>query len=88
MANHKSAIKRHRQSLKKRDQNRNIKSAVRTSVKNTKEALETGDAKEAQILLKKAISTITKAGVKGSIHKKNAARRVSRLAKKVAAKTK
>lgn len=88
MANHKSAIKRHRQSLKKRDQNRNIRSAVRTSVKSTKEALEKGDAKEAQLLLKKAISTISKAGVKGSLHKRNAARRISRLAKKVSAKTK
>lgn len=88
MANHKSAIKRHRQSLKKRDQNRNIRSAVRTSVKNTKEALDKGDAKEAQVLLRKAISTISKAGIKGSLHKKNAARRISRLAKKVAAKTK
>lgn len=88
MANHKSAIKRHRQSLKKRDQNRNIRSAVRTSIKNTKEAVEKGNSADALTLLKKAQSTITKAGVKGSLHKKNAARRISRLAKKVAAKSK
>ena len=88
MANHKSAIKRHRQSLKRRDQNRNIKSTLRTSIRTTKEAVEKGDAKAAQDLLKQAISKITKAGIKGSIHKKNAARKISRLAKKVAAKTK
>ena len=63
MATHKSAEKRHRQSLKKRLTNRNMKAAVRTQVKKARAAIEKkeGNAKE---LVKAAEKAIAKAASK------------------------
>ncbi len=88
MANHKSAIKRHRQSLKRRERNRSAKSSIKTAVRATSDALNTGDAKSAQTNLKLAIKQIAKAQSKGILHKKTASRKISRIAKRVAAKSK
>ena len=83
MANHKSAEKRARQNEKKRVRNK----AVRTRVKHaTKEVrLTSGQASKEDALakLKKAQSIIDKARKKGVIHKKTAARKISRLSKVV-----
>ena len=87
MANHKSAIKRHRRSLKLRDRNRNTKATFRTAVKEVQAALAAGKNTEAQAGLRAAERLIAKAAAKGIIHKSNAARRISRLATLVAAKT-
>ncbi len=83
MATHASAAKRHRQSLKRRNRNRQVKSAYRTAFKNAREALVAGE-KTTKDLAKTAESTIARAAAKGVIKKKTAARLVSRLAKKVA----
>ncbi|HLB25320.1 MAG TPA: 30S ribosomal protein S20 [Nitrospirota bacterium] len=82
MANHKSAIKRNKQSVKKRERNRAAKGALRTVIKkfNTAVAKEPETAKE---LLEAAVPAIARAGSKGIIHKNNAARRISRLTKKL-----
>lgn len=85
MANHKSAEKRNRQNVKRRQRNRVIKAAVRTAIKRTRTAVEAGDKKEAQELLKKAERAVGKATAKGIYHKKTAARKVSRIAQLVAA---
>lgn len=79
MANHKSAEKRHRQSLKRRDRNRNAKSTIRTAIKKVHQALEAGDATAARELAVKAERLAAKAAAKGILHKRNAARRVGRL---------
>lgn len=81
MANHKSAEKRHRQSLKRRDRNRMAKSGFRTAIKKAKSAVESKDA-NAKELLRQAEKAIAKAANKGIVHKKSAARRISRLTKK------
>jgi small subunit ribosomal protein S20 len=83
MANHQSAIKRHKQSLKRRQRNRNAKSTVRTAIKKTRTAVETseGNAKELLIAAERALASAAR---KGIIHRKNAARRISRLAAMVA----
>ena len=52
MANHKSALKRHRQSEKKRIRNTSVKSALKTSIKGVREAIEKGDSKEAAVKFK------------------------------------
>ncbi len=88
MANHKSAIKRHRQSLKRRERNRSQKSTIRTAVKSVQEKLAGGDAKGAQEELRSTERLIAKAASKGILHPRTAARRVSRLATKVAASAK
>jgi small subunit ribosomal protein S20 len=79
MANHKSAIKRHRQSLKRRDNNRSAKAAVRTALKSAAAAAQSGDKAEAQNLARAAESLMSKASKKGLFHKATLARKISRL---------
>lgn len=80
MANHKSAIKRHRQSLKRRDKNRTQRAAVRSAIKDTRVAAEAGDQKKALELLKAAERLIAKTAGRSLYHPRNASRKVSRLA--------
>jgi len=77
-----SAMKRHKQSLKRRARNRHVRSTVKTVVKEVRAGIEEGAEKGAQLLLQ-AASIIAKAGSKGVIHKKTASRKISRLAKAV-----
>jgi len=83
MANHKSAIKRHRQSLKRRDRNRDARANVRTAIKTVRALMEKGDEVGAKASLLEAEKTIAKASSKGLYHKKNASRKISRLTKLV-----
>ncbi|MBI5344387.1 MAG: 30S ribosomal protein S20 [Deltaproteobacteria bacterium] len=79
MANHKSAIKRHRQSEKRRVRNASVKSAVRTAIKKVDDAVKAGKAEEAKASLVTAVSEIDRAAIKGVLHRNNASRRISRL---------
>jgi small subunit ribosomal protein S20 len=83
LANHKSAEKRNRQNQLQRLRNRSNKSKMKGVVKKVLEALEQKAGDQAQEALKAAIPVIEKTAVKGSIHKKNASRKVSRLTKRV-----
>ncbi len=83
MATHKSAEKRNRQNQKRKMRNTSIKSRVKTSVKKVLEAVSTKDKAASETALKKAISTISKGAAKGPLHKNTAARKISRLTKKV-----
>ena len=83
MANHKSAEKRNRQNQLQRLRNRSNKSKMKGVVKKVLEALEQKAGDQAQEALKVAIPIIEKTAVKGSIHKRNASRKVSRLTKRV-----
>jgi small subunit ribosomal protein S20 len=80
MANHKSAIKRHRQSLKRRDRNRTQRAAVRNAIKETRVAAEAGEKTKALELLKSAEKLISTTSGRGLYHPRNASRKVSRLA--------
>lgn len=83
LANIKSQIKRNRQNEKRRLNNRNVRGAARTAVNQARAAFaeEAPETKEAVL---NAISALDKAAEKGVIHKNNAARRKSRLMKKLA----
>ena len=83
MANHKSALKRHRQSLKRRARNVAVKSSLKTTIKKVREAIAEKDAGKAQELLVQTTKALDKAASKGVIHKNNAARRISRIAHSV-----
>jgi small subunit ribosomal protein S20 len=84
LANHKSALKRNRQSIVRRDRNRINRSKVKTVIKKIEAAMEVEDSVEkAQEALVAAIPVIERASVKGAFHKKTASRKVSRLTKKV-----
>jgi small subunit ribosomal protein S20 len=83
VANHKSAIKRIKQNAKQRVHNRYFRSTMRTQLKKTREAIDGGNAEVAQAELQKATSVIQGLVSKGIIHRHQAARRISRLAKAV-----
>ncbi|WP_034384682.1 30S ribosomal protein S20 [Deinococcus sp. YIM 77859] len=77
---HKSAQKRHRQSLKRRLRNRSRKSTIKTFSKKAIAAAQSGAENVAE-LHRKAESLIDKAAKGSTLHKKAAARKKSRLAK-------
>jgi small subunit ribosomal protein S20 len=83
MATHKSVLKRNKQSKEKRLRNRNVKSNLKTTMKAVSAAIEEKDPKKAQEVLSQVTPVINKAASKGVIHKKNAARKISRLTRKV-----
>lgn len=85
MANIKSQIKRNRQNEKRRLLNRVYRGAARTFVKKARVALESGNTEEAHTATLQAVSQLDQAAQKGTLHKKNAARRKSRLMKRLAA---
>ncbi len=82
MANHKSAIKRHRQSLKRKMRNKSVKSGMKTQIKSFFSVLETGEKDAVQKLLPETVSKIAKTASRGIIKKKTASRKISKLAKK------
>jgi small subunit ribosomal protein S20 len=83
VANHKSAEKRNRQSIVRRLRNRTNKTRMKNAIKVVNAAIEAGSLEDAQTALSSAIPVIAKTASKGTIHKKNASRKVSRLTKRV-----
>ncbi|WP_373501123.1 30S ribosomal protein S20 [Desulfococcus sp.] len=83
MANHKSALKRVRQSAMRRERNRIVKTQVKNAVKQVRSAVSEKAADGLSGQLSRAKSVIAKAAKKGVIHKKTAARKISRLARLV-----
>ncbi|WP_036224423.1 30S ribosomal protein S20 [Mesoaciditoga lauensis] len=82
MANSRSAKKRVRASERKRIMNQIAKSKFKTAVKKALSAAENGE-EDLQAKLSEAFSKIDKAAKSGAIHKNQAARRKSRLIKKI-----
>jgi small subunit ribosomal protein S20 len=84
LANHASAIKRNLQSQKRRLRNRVVKTRIKTVVKQVHAAYTAGegDAVSLPERLRTAQSLIDKAAKKGVLHKRTAARKISRLARK------
>jgi len=82
MANHKSSKKRIRQTIQRNARNRVTRSACHTAIKNLRTAVAAGEANITELLVK-AEKTLATACSKGVFHKKNVARRVSRLARLV-----
>ncbi len=83
MATHLSALKRARQSKKKHLRNARLKSIIKTFSKKVIKAVEEKNLEEARKAFILAMPLIQKAASKKVIHKKTAARKISRLARKV-----
>jgi small subunit ribosomal protein S20 len=81
LANHKSALKRIRQSERRRKRNQHIRTQMRTVVKRCRDAFESGDATRSSDAFKVAEREIRRASTKGVIPKQRADRSISRLAK-------
>ena len=80
---HASVQKRARQNERRNQRNTMLRSALRTTVKKVAVALDTGDVEAAQAELPKAVRALGKATSKGVIHRNHAARKISRLTRKV-----
>lgn len=72
-----------KQSIGRRIRNVSTKSLVKTRIKSVLDAVDEKNRDQSQEELKKAITVIAKASSKGMLHKKNAARKISRLTRKV-----
>ena len=83
MAHSLSAKKRVRQNVKSRMINRARKSQIKTQTKHFEEVLSAGDAKAADEQLRLAVKRLDKAASKSTMHKRTAARKKSRLTKKL-----
>ena len=80
MANIKSARKRARQAVVRRDHNMSLRTAARTAIKDVKKAIAKGDKKAAAAALVKSQAVIDRIASKGVMHRNAAARQKSRLA--------
>lgn len=79
MANHKSALKRHRQSLKRNARNKAAKTRIKNAVKAVRQALAEKNTEKANAALTVASSVLDRAAGKKVIHWKKAGRAISRL---------
>jgi small subunit ribosomal protein S20 len=81
--------KRAKQNTERRTINRARKSQIKTQIKHLEEALSSGDVEKASEQYKNIVKKLDKTAATSTMHKKTAARKKSRLAKKVnALKTK
>jgi small subunit ribosomal protein S20 len=79
----KSAKKRLRQSLEKRDLNRSVKRSIRTQYRKVDEAVKAGNVDEAEKELQETAKQLDRAGARRVIHPNAAARTKSRLSAKI-----
>jgi len=84
VANIKSQIKRNKQNEKARLRNKAVKSSLKTSVRQFREAADAGDTEKVTETMRAALTKLDKAASKGVIHKNQAANRKSAIAKRAA----
>lgn len=83
MAHHKSARKRIRRNARKTDVNRNRVSRIRTFVRRVEDAIASGDSAAAQAAFVAAQPELQRGVVKGVLHRNTAARKISRMARRI-----
>lgn len=83
MANHKSAVKAHKQNLVRKAHNRELRTRVRRALKSVRAAIESGDSSAAKDALRSTVSLLDKLVRKGVIHANAAARYKSRLTRRL-----
>ena len=79
----KSALKANRQNIKRREQNRQMRSRLRTALKSIRASLDAKDLKGAKAALNQTVSIVDKMATKGIIHHNTAGRYKSRLASRL-----
>lgn len=83
MAIHKSAKKRIRRNARAAGVNKSRVSQMRSAIRKVEEAIKSGDQKAAADALKAAQPKIQRSAGKGLLHKKTAARKISRMSKRI-----
>jgi small subunit ribosomal protein S20 len=84
VASHESALKAHRQNIKRREHNRQLRTRLRSALRDIRAAIDTNDPGQVKDALRQTISLVDKLAGKGLIHRNTAARYKSRLAGRVA----
>jgi small subunit ribosomal protein S20 len=79
----KSALKANRQNIKRRANNRELRSRLRTALKAIRASLDDNDLDAAKTALNKTVSIVDKMATKGIIHANTAGRYKSRLTKRI-----
>lgn len=79
----KSALKAHRQNVKRNEHNRQLRSKLRTGLKAIRKALDANDVEDAKKRLGETQSLVDKMAAKGIIHKNTASRYKSRLSARI-----
>jgi small subunit ribosomal protein S20 len=91
VASHDSALKAHRQNLKRREHNRQLRTRLRSALRDIRAAIDAGPSAEAtdQVTeaLRQTVSLVDKMAGKGLIHRNTAGRYKSRLSARVARKS-
>lgn len=87
MASHASALKAHKQSLKHREHNRQLRARLRNALRAIRSALDSSDIAGAKSALKETVSLVDRMSAKGVIHRNAASRYKSRLTTRIAART-
>jgi small subunit ribosomal protein S20 len=80
---HASAVKAHRQTVKRTAHNRELRARLRTALKSVRAAIDAGNTAEAKTALSATFSIIDKMSGKGIIHDNAAGRYKSRLVKRL-----
>ena len=83
MANHKSALKRIRQNVKRNERNKGFRTLVKTVTKKVTTEAEAGNKEQALVELKRAEKVIAKVGGKGILHSRATSRKISNLTRLV-----
>jgi small subunit ribosomal protein S20 len=84
VANIESQIKRNRQNTRRQERNKAVRSRLRSEAKKVAQAIDSGEADAAASQLRTTGAMLDKAASRGVIHKRTAARRKSRLARRAA----
>lgn len=84
-ARHPSALKRHRQNVKRELRNRAVRTHMRHEIRKVREAIAKNDAAAAGQELRVAMKVINQAATKGVVHRNTASRHIARLSKQIAA---
>ena len=87
MASHESALKAHRQNIKRRERNRQFRTRLRSALRDIRAAIDAGNASDVKDALRQTISLVDKMAGKGLIHRNTAGRYKSRLAARVTKKS-
>jgi small subunit ribosomal protein S20 len=87
VASHKSALKAHRQNLKRREHNRQLRTRLRGALRSIRSAIDGGNPDELKDALNQTVSLVDKMAGKGLIHRNTAGRYKARLAARVQKRT-
>ena len=84
MASHDSALKAHRQNVKRREHNRQLRTRLRSALRDIRAAIDSNDPAKVKDALRNTISLVDKMASKKIIHPNTAGHYKSRLAARVA----